>query len=79
VWLALVIVVNSVISVGYYYGVVRQMFLVVEGPAGVPVAGERVCPAVSGVGLATAVLTVVIGLGFEHFLGWATAATAVLP
>ncbi|MBC7337537.1 MAG: NADH-quinone oxidoreductase subunit N, partial [Clostridia bacterium] len=32
VWLALVIVVNSVISVGYYYGVVRQMFLVGEAP-----------------------------------------------
>jgi len=79
VWLALVIVVNSVISVGYYYGVVRQMFLVLEPPARAPAAGERVCPAVSAVVLATAILTVVIGLGFEYFLGWAGTATAVLP
>ncbi|MEW6398090.1 MAG: NADH-quinone oxidoreductase subunit N [Bacillota bacterium] len=112
VWLALVIVVNSVISVGYYYGVVRQMFLASEadvatdgtrpaephhpepasgGPspavpaAGPPLAGERspaderVCPAVTAVVVVTAVLTMVIGLGFEYFLGWAAAATAILP
>ncbi|MBC7338995.1 MAG: NADH-quinone oxidoreductase subunit N, partial [Firmicutes bacterium] len=118
VWLALVIVVNSVISVGYYYGVVRQMFLVGEAPdaategaghaqphrpepasagsaaaapppavpgtgvavtGGRPAAGDRVCPAVVAVVVVTAILTLVIGLGFEYFLGWATAATAILP
>ncbi|MDI6825386.1 MAG: proton-conducting transporter membrane subunit, partial [Bacillota bacterium] len=112
VWLALVIVVNSVISVGYYYGVVRQMFLVGEAPdasteatvqqphlpepapagsspappaagtsltGGRPAAGDRVCPAVVAVVVVTAILTIVIGVGFEYFLGWATAATAILP
>ncbi|MEW6547790.1 MAG: NADH-quinone oxidoreductase subunit N [Bacillota bacterium] len=106
VWLALVMVVNSVISVGYYYGVVRQMFLAGEapgaapvgggtGPAGpactVPVTGDagvmgggpaaagRPCPAVSAVVVATAILTLIIGIGFERFLAWAAVATAVLP
>ena len=92
VWLALAMVVNSAVSVGYYYGVVRQMFLVMEegedkephGRVGAetapkPGAEIRVGPLVTAVAVGTAALTVALGLGVEYFLGWAAQAVAVLP
>lgn len=92
VWLALVMVVNSAVSVGYYYGVVRQMFLVMEegedkephsrvGAETAPKSGAeiRVGPLVTAVAVGTAALTVALGLGVEYFLGWAAQAVAVLP
>jgi NADH-quinone oxidoreductase subunit N len=39
VWLAVVMAINSVISVGYYYGVVKAMFLEKSDRAPLPVSG----------------------------------------
>lgn len=73
-WLAVAIVLNSAISVGYYYGVVHAMFVRApekEEPVGVS-------PALS-TGLALAVVGVVV-LGFlpELFVEWVNLASLVM-
>lgn len=73
VWLAVIMAVNSAISVGYYYGIVKEMFVgkpleetTVKAPTGVRVV----------VGLAMA-LTLALGLWASPFLTWATQAAAL--
>ncbi len=61
-WLAVVMVVNSAISVGYYYGVVRQMYLAAPQGADTPVRGTPLVGAALGLAVA-AVLA--LGLLFE--------------
>lgn len=61
-WLAVVMVINSAISVGYYYGVVRQMYLQGDVKAERPAEPVRGTPLV-GLTLAAAVVAVLV-LGF---------------
>lgn len=65
VWLALLMAVNSAISVGYYYGVVRNMYLVPPKTRGsLAVAGE-----LKLVVTLALVVTLFLGLFFEPVLG----------
>lgn len=65
VWLALLMAVNSAISVGYYYGVVRNMYLVPPKTKGsLAVAGE-----LKLVVTLALVVTLFLGLFFEPVLG----------
>ncbi|MCL4425039.1 MAG: NADH-quinone oxidoreductase subunit N [Firmicutes bacterium] len=65
VWLALVMAVNSAISVGYYYTVVRNMYLVAPKNKGaLPVAGE-----LKLVVTVALLVTLILGLFFEPVLG----------
>ncbi len=73
VWLAVVMAINSAISVGYYYGIVKEMFVgkplettSVKAPAGV-----------TAVVAITMVVTLMLGLYASPFLNWATAAAAL--
>lgn len=73
VWLAVALALNSAISVGYYYAVVKAMYVspVPEERAGRPVAAGVALQ----VGLALAAAgVIVLGLMPETFLGWATLA-----
>ena len=95
VWLAILMVLNSVISVGYYYRVVRDMFLSEPQSEAGPRAAAAGKPQPTGAGPAavsvrvpaalqlvvgvTALLTLGIGLGLEYFLHWARLAVSVLP
>ncbi len=74
VWLAVIMAINSAISVGYYYGIVKEMFV------GKPVDSSPIkAPAgVQWVVALTALLTLALGLWASPFLQWATTA-AVLP
>ena len=65
-WLALAIAVNSAISVGYYYGVVRNMFLVAPADR-TPVGSSLALHAALVVGVAG---TLLIGLWAGPFLDW---------
>lgn len=66
-WLAIAMALNSVISVGYYWGVVRRMYL--EGPRVeeplVPAPGLSLAVAIS------AVFTLALGIIPASFLDWA--------
>ena len=73
VWLAVVMAINSAISVGYYYGVVKEMFVgkplentAVKAPAGV-----------TAVVALTMAVTLVLGVWASPFLTWATQAAAL--
>lgn len=71
-WLALVMAVNSAISVGYYYAVVRNMFFEKTTRPAV-IAGAN------GVVVAVAVVAVLlVGLGSGPFIEYASAATGLL-
>lgn len=74
IWLAVITAVNSVISVGYYYNVIRTMYLR-PAPEGAPVVAP-------GMALTTAVTVALIGtLGagiIPQFFGWAQMA-ALIP
>lgn len=75
-WLAVAVAVNSAISVGYYYAVVKAMYVT---PAPGEVAGR---PVLAGwglqVGLALAAAGVLyLGLRPEAFLNWAAMAAAL--
>lgn len=74
-WLAVAIALNSAISVGYYFGVVRHMYLL-------PPREERPVRAAPGVQLAlvlTMIGTLGIGLYSEYFLRWVSLASSFLP
>lgn len=72
-WLALVMAVNSVISVGYYYGVVKAMFLEkTERPALTPSGGVLATVAISLIGV------IAVGLLAGPFIGYAQAASALI-
>lgn len=74
VWLAVLTALNSVVSVGYYYGVVRNMYLreaAADQPAVSLEGSARVATALA------LVLTLGIGI-LPQFVGWAQAA-ALLP
>ncbi|MBI2874420.1 MAG: NADH-quinone oxidoreductase subunit N [Firmicutes bacterium] len=73
-WLALLLAANSVISAGYYFGVVRRMFLVpptVDTPVQLP-------RALSLAALLTLAAVLATGLAVEPLFRWASLA-AVLP
>lgn len=73
-WLAIAIALNSVISVGYYWGVVRRMYLdEARGDAAVVAS-----PALSTAVFISVVLTLALGLVPQAFFQWATW-SAVLP
>lgn len=77
VWLAVAVALNSAVSVGYYYAVVRAMFVTPptaeKARVGLPAAGAM------QVGLAFATAGVlVLGLRPDLFFDWVTAATALI-
>ncbi len=67
-WLALAMAVNSAVSVGYYYGVVRNMFLVPAPETASPVRAEPGLQLAVLLGLAG---TLIIGLYAGPFIDWA--------
>lgn len=72
-WLALLMAVNSAISVGYYYAVVRNMFL--AAPADdKPVAGLSPTPALSTAVSLAVVGTVGLVIAVQPFINWAVTA-----
>ncbi len=77
VWLAVAVALNSAVSVGYYYAIVRAMFVT---PPAAEKAGVGVPAAVAmQVGLAFATAGVLV-LGFKPdlFFGWVTSASALI-
>ena len=89
VWLAIVLVLNSVVSAGYYYGIVRRMYLAsaAEVTAGqTAAAGQAVVPAeplprpiavVVGVSAAAVVLLMLFPQSVLEWLGQAAASARV--
>lgn len=83
-WLAIAIALNSAISVGYYYGVVRNMFLVPA--AGAPHAGSDraaaprlpVAPGIAAAVVVAVVGTIGVGLVAQPFVSWAQVGAALL-
>ena len=74
-WLAIVMVVNSVVSLYYYVAIVRQMYFVpVEEPHPL-----RVPVAVGGVAALAAVAVVVLGFFPDLFARFPESATLVAP
>lgn len=74
-WLAVAIALNSAISVGYYFGVVRHMYLLPprdEQPVR-PAPGVQLALVLSMIG------TLGIGLYSEYFMHWASLASSFLP
>ena len=75
IWLALFLAVNSAISVGYYYNVVKNMFLVGPGHESAapvkPALGLYVVVALALVG------TLALGAYPDPFLKWASAAAVI--
>lgn len=71
-WLAVAMVVNSVISVAYYYSVVRNMYLVEVEP--VPIVVPAGVKLAIGVALAA---VLVLGLYPEPFLSWIAGAISL--
>ncbi|MGE5591323.1 MAG: NADH-quinone oxidoreductase subunit N [Bacillota bacterium] len=73
VWLAVIMAVNSAISVGYYYGIVKEMFV------GKPLEGTGIQapPGVTAVVAVSMLVTLTLGLYASPFLDWATAAAAL--
>jgi NADH-quinone oxidoreductase subunit N len=71
-WLAIVMAVNSVISVGYYYGIVKAMFLE---------KGEQEALPTSAGSMATVIITlasvILVGLLAGPFIGYATSASMI--
>jgi len=65
-WLAVLMVVNTAISVGYYYAVVRNMYLQPEAERGARAAGQLPATPLVGTALgATVVAVLALGLLFE--------------
>lgn len=77
-WLPVVIALNSVVSVGYYYKLVRSMFVIPAERQPVPDAPVHVPAPVWTVLLVCVFFTVVLGLWPETFLGWAAVSAANL-
>lgn len=76
VWLALAMAVNSAISVGYYYGVVRNMFLTPAEPDVPPIRTDFGLGLTVMAGLAG---TLIIGLYAGPFIDWAQAGSIWSP
>jgi NADH-quinone oxidoreductase subunit N len=73
VWIAICMAVNSVISVGYYYGVVKAMFLEKSEKPALPMSGGVLTTViVSFVGV------ILVGILAGPFLGYAQMAGAIL-
>lgn len=83
VWLAIVMVVNSAVSAGYYYGIVRRMYLAGTAPEpqapATPTASDARVPAAMGlvVGL-SAVATIALMLFPQPVLEWLRAAEQIV-
>lgn len=72
-WLALVMAVNSAISVGYYYGIVKAMFLGESNRLPLPLSfGTMTTVIVTFIGV------VLVGLYASPFLSWTQAAAALI-
>lgn len=92
-WLAVAIALNSAVSVGYYYAIVRNMFLVpsvthlapVQGSLGAAAAAGagagphplRVPPGVTVAAVAAVIGTLLIGLMAQPFVDWTYVAGAL--
>lgn len=72
-WLAIVMAVNSVISVGYYYGVVKAMFLEKSEKPALPISGSTLAAvAISALGV------VLVAVLASPFIGITESAAALL-
>lgn len=75
VWLALVMVINSVVSVGYYYAFVRRMYLL---PVRMGEEAIKAPPLLAFVTVASALAVLLVGIYPGPFLGWAGQAASML-
>ena len=75
VWLAILGVTNSLLSVAYYFGVLVQMYMA-EGSSAATASVRR--PALTATVLVTMLLVLVVGLAPSGLLALATAAVASL-
>lgn len=72
-WLAIIMAINSVISVGYYYGVVKAMFLEKSDKEALPVSGGVMSTVVISL-----VGVILVGLLASPFIGYAQNAAAMI-
>lgn len=75
-WLAVAVALNSAISVGYYYAIVRSMYVVPPAPANEGRGVTAGIPMQIGMALAAAGV-LVLGLWPDTFLSWVTTAATI--
>lgn len=79
VWLAMVMVVNSAISAGYYYGIVRRMYLTSAQPASAPAPLPAGTALAVGVSVAATLLLMLLPQPVLEWLQSAQNLVAMLP